>query len=59
MSNIIEKCEGAKNSQDDIIIWGKSEEQLNERTSHVFEEIRKSGLIEMFICKNRINFFGS
>ena len=44
ISEIIESCEGAKNSQDDIIIWGETKQQLTDRTVKVLEKIRKSGL---------------
>ena len=41
---IIEGCEGARNSQDDIIIWGSTLTQLDSRTGLVLNRIRKSGL---------------
>ena len=44
VSEIIEDCEGAKNSQDDIIIWGTTIEQLHNRTKKVLQKIRLSGL---------------
>ena len=41
---IIGLTEGARNSQDDIIIWGSSQNQLDIRTEQVLNRIRKSGL---------------
>ena len=41
---MIEGCEGARNSQDDIIIWGSTLTQLDIRTELVLNRIRKSGL---------------
>ena len=44
ISQILENIEGAANSQDDIIIWGETLEELENRTMKVFESIRKQGL---------------
>ena len=44
VANIISDIEGASNSQDDIIIWGKTREELHERTVQVLEAIRKNGM---------------
>ena len=44
VANIISDIEGASNSQDDIIIWGKTREELHERTIQVLEAIRKNGM---------------
>ena len=44
IEEIIEGCEGARNSQEDIIIWGSTLTQLDIRTELVLNRIRKSGL---------------
>ena len=44
ISKIIHGIEGALNSQDDIIIWGKSKEELSVRSNKVFNAVSKSGL---------------
>ena len=44
VSQIINGMEGVENSQDDIIIWGRTEEEHNERLFQVLERIRASGL---------------
>ena len=44
VANIISDIEGSSNSQDDIIIWGKTREELHERTVQVLEAIRKNGM---------------
>ena len=44
IEEIIEGCEGARNSQDDIIIWGSTLTQLDIPTELVLNRIRKSGL---------------
>ena len=41
---IISGSEGCANSQDDIIVWGNSKEQHDERLKAVFDHIRQSGL---------------
>ena len=41
---IIEDTEGVANSQDDIIIWGETLDELKQRTINVFQSIRKHGL---------------
>ena len=37
-------CTESMNSQDDIIIWGTSKNELRDRTCKVFEALSKSGL---------------
>ena len=44
ISNIIEGLDGVVNSQDDIIIWGETMEELKKRTIEVSSSIRKHGL---------------
>jgi hypothetical protein len=44
VSEIIEGIKGAKNSQDDILIWGNTKEELNSRTVKVLQRIRNYGL---------------
>ena len=44
IEEIIEGCEDARNSQDDIIIWGSSLTRLDIRTELVLNRIQKSGL---------------
>ena len=41
---MLENIEGAANSQDDIIIWGETLEELKHRTIKVFKSIRNQGL---------------
>ena len=38
VAEIIEECEGARNSQDDIIIWGSTKEELSDRTIKVLKK---------------------
>ena len=44
IAQIIRNIEGAKNSQDDIIIWGENSDKLQQRTIKVFESVLKHGL---------------
>ena len=44
ISKIISGLEGCSNSQDNIIVWGNSKEQHDERLKTVFDHIRQSGL---------------
>ena len=44
IADIIETCEGARNSQDDIIVWGSTKEELQTRTRNVLLKIRESQL---------------
>ena len=44
IAEIIEGIPGVANSQDDIIIWGSSPQELTNRTRLCLESIRKSGL---------------
>ena len=44
ISNIIEGLDGVVNSQDDIIIWSETMEELKKRTIEVSSSIRKHGL---------------
>ena len=44
ISKIISGLEGCANSQDDIIVWGNTKEQHDERLKVVFDHIRQSGL---------------
>ena len=44
IAEIIETCEGARNSQDDIIIWGSTMEELHTRTRSVLLKIRENQL---------------
>ena len=44
IEEIIEGCEGKRNSQDNIIIRGSTLTQLDIRTEQVLNRIRKSGL---------------
>ena len=53
IEEIIEGCEGARNSQDDIIIWGSTLTQLDICTELVLNRIRKSGLK---LNKNKCGF---
>ena len=44
ISEIIEGLEDARNSQDDITVWGETLAELNNRVSKVMTKIRESGL---------------
>ena len=44
IKEIIEGCEGARDSHNDIIIWRSSQIQLDIHTEQVLNRIRKSGL---------------
>ena len=41
---IIGGLQGAANSHDDIIVWGRSKEELKQRTVAVLKTVRKGGL---------------
>ena len=41
---MLENIEGAANNQDNIIIWGETLEELQNRAIEVFKFIRKQGL---------------
>ena len=41
---MLENIEGAANNQDNIIIWGETLEELQNRAIEVFKSIRKQGL---------------
>ena len=62
VAEIIEGCEGARNSQDDIIIWGATKDVLRERTIKVLEETRNAGLrlnkAKCQICVETVIFLG-
>ena len=44
ISKIIAGCDGAANSQDDIIVWGETKEIHDERLKKVLDKIRDNGL---------------
>ena len=44
IAEIIDGVEGAVNSQDDVLIWGETSEELRSRTSQVFNQIQQHGL---------------
>ncbi|CAB4033003.1 retrotransposon-like family member retr-1 [Paramuricea clavata] len=44
ISKIIAGCDGAANSQDDIIVWGETKEIHDQRLKKVLDKIRDSGL---------------
>lgn len=62
VAEIIEGCEGARNSQDDIIIWGATKDELRNRTIKVLEKTRKAGLrlnkAKCKICVDKVIFLG-
>ena len=43
IEEMIEVCEGARNSQDNIIIWGSTLNQSDIRNKQALNRIRKSG----------------
>ena len=62
IASIIEGLPGTINSQDDIIIWGKSKSELKSRTIKVLDAVLQSGLkLNKSKChfnKKEINFLG-
>ena len=62
ISQMLENIEGAANSQDDIIIWGETLEELENRTIKNFKTIKRQGLkLNKKIClfnKSEV-FFGT
>ena len=44
VAEIIEGIKGARNSQHNIIIWGKTLEELRSRSKQVLQKVRQSGL---------------
>ena len=44
IAEIIDGVEGAVNSQDNVLIWGETLEELRSRTNHVFNQIQQHGL---------------
>ena len=44
IAQIIDGTDGAANSQDDIIIWGSTQQELESRTMKVFSSVKKNGL---------------
>ena len=44
VAQIIAGMDGVDNSQDDIVIWGKSEKEQEDRLFRVLDRIRKSGM---------------
>ncbi|CAB4018481.1 Hypothetical predicted protein [Paramuricea clavata] len=44
ISKIIAGCDGAANSQDDIIVWGETKEIHDQRLKKILDKIRDSGL---------------
>ena len=62
ISDIIADIPNATNLQDDIIVWGPTQEQHDETLRSVFDRIRHSGLkLNKFKCvlsSSRITFLG-
>ena len=62
VAEIIEGCDGARNSQDDIIIWGATKDELRDRTIKVLEKTRNAGLrlnkAKCQICVEKVIFLG-
>ena len=44
ISEISSGLQGAANSQDDIMVWGSSKEEIKQRTTAVLKAVRKGGL---------------
>ena len=44
IASIIEGIEGTANSQDHILIWGETLDEIKQRTINVFQSLRKHGL---------------
>ena len=58
VEKIIEKVTGAINAQDDIIIWGRSKQELKRRVRKVMREVRKFEWLktqqdQMCVCSSR------
>jgi hypothetical protein len=62
ISEIIEGLEGCKNNQDDIIIWGHSKEEHDERLKAVLDRIREANLKlnkeKCVFCEQELKFLG-
>jgi hypothetical protein len=62
ISEIIEGLEGCKNNQDDIIIWGHSKEEHDERLKGVLDRIREANLKlnkqKCVFCVQELKFLG-
>ena len=41
---MVDGIDGSANSQDDIIIWGSMQEELENRTMKVFNSVKRNGL---------------
>ena len=44
IAHIIDGIDGASNSQDDIIIWGSTQQELESHTMKVFSSVKKNEL---------------
>ena len=44
IAQIIDKIDGAANTQEDIILWGRTQQELDSRTMKVFSSVKKNGL---------------
>ena len=62
ISEIIEGLEGCKNNQDDIIVWGSSKEEHDERLKAVLDRIRAANLKlnkeKCVFCVQQLTFLG-
>ena len=63
VEKIVKKVDGAVNAQDDIIVWGRTKQELKDRVRLLMKEIRLSGLKLnkkkcVFFC-NRDQVFGT
>ena len=53
IAQIIGGTDGASNSQDDIIIWGRTQQEFESCTMKVFSSVKKNGL-KLNLNKNLI-----
>ena len=62
VAEIIEGIDGCCNSQDDIIIWGKDQQEHDARVHQVMNKIRSSGLklnlSKCLFCVREVKFLG-
>lgn len=58
----LEDCKGSKNMFDDVIVFGTTEDEHNERLFHVLSELQKAGVTlnkdKLVINERRVEFLG-
>ena len=63
MDDILDQCPGTTGITDDVVVYGKTEEEHDRNLQHLMEVARKTGLIfneeKCFIKQRQIKFFGT